>query len=372
MLTGCVFLQSEKHLYRVFVDLGADDAELAGDVRAAVSDVGLTRHVVEVDPVAVLAGDDALGAEDHAEITAVELFKGCLDRCDGEGLRCLKTDGIEDFVRMVVTLVIVVMAAAGAVRAMIVVMFMLVVMIVMVFMFVVIMVMMFVLIVVVIMMMFMLMFVVMLIMIVMVVMVLVLFRFEERSGHVICGERVLDRFTDLCAGELLPRCCDDLGVIVDLANQLDRGVELALCDISGTGQDDGARVLDLVLVEFLEVLQVDFALACIDDGNSAADLGTLDLLNSGNDIGEFTDAGGLDEDPVRSELVDDFLQRGAEVADERAADAARVHLGDLDAGFLEKTAVNADLAEFVLDEDELLSVVAIGDEFLDKSGFSGA
>ena len=207
-------------------------------------------------------------------------------------------------------------------------------------------------------------------MVVMVVM-FVFFCLEERSGHVICGERIFDRFSDLCAGELLPRCGDDLGVIVDLADQLDRGVELALGDVAGTGQDDGAGILDLVLVELLEVLEVDLALAGIDNGDGAADLGALDLLDSSYNIRKLADAGWLDEDTVRRELVDNFLQRSAEVADQGAADAAGVHLGDLDAGFFQEAAVDADLSEFILDEDELLSIVAIGDELLDESGFSG-
>ena len=371
-------LQPEKHFYRVFVDLGADDAELTGDVGAAVSNVSLARNIVEVDPFAVFPGNDALGAEDHAEVAAVELFEGSLDRSLGEGLRGLEADGIEDFICVVVALVIVVMvvAAAGAVRAVVVVMmmFMFVVTIMVVLMLVFIVIMMIVIVMVV--MMFMLMIMVMAAagavraMVVMVVM-FVFFCLEERSGHVICGERIFDRFSDLCAGELLPRCGDDLGVVVDLADQFDRGVELALGDVAGTGQDDGAGILDLVLVELLEVLEVDLALAGVDDGNSAADLGALDLLDSSNYIRELADAGWLDEDTVGGELVDDFLQRGAEVADQGAADAAGVHLGDLDAGFFQESAVDADLSEFILDEDELLSIVAIGDELLDESGFSG-
>jgi len=376
------FLQSEKRFYRVFIDFGADDAELAGDVGAAVSYVGLARNVVEVDPVAVFTGNDALGAEDHAEVAAVELFEGSLDRSLGERLRGLKANGIEDFVSVVMTLmvvvvmimlvlVIMVMAAAGAIRAVV------VVVVVMMFVLIVIVVMMLMVMLVIIVFMLMIMVVVVAAagavraMVVMVVM-FVFFCFEECSGHVVCGERVLDRFSDLCAGELLPRGGDDLGVVVDLADQLDRGIELALGDVAGTGQDDGAGILDLVLVELLEVLQVDLALAGVDDGNSAADLGALDLLDSSHYVRELADTGWLDEDTVRRELVDDFLQRGAEVADEGAADAAGVHLGDLDAGFFQESAVDADLSEFILDEDELLSVVTIGNEFLDESCFSGA
>ena len=68
--------------------------------------------------------------------------------------------------------------------------------------------------------------------------------------------------------------------------------------------------------------------------------------------------------------VHDLLERLGEVADQRAADAAGVHFGDLDTGVLQKAAVNGDLAELVLDEHELLSLVALVDELADKSGLA--
>ena len=180
-------LQSEKHFYRVFIYLGSDDAEFAGYVGSTGSYICFTRYIIEVDPVSVFAGDDALGTEDHAEITAVELFESGLDCCLGEGSGCLESDGIEDLVSMVMTLVIMVVAAAGAVRAMVVMMFVLMFVVMMVLMLVVMVVFMLVLMFIVVMIMVMVMFmffviVMMLVFMIMVVivvvmMVCVLFRF---------------------------------------------------------------------------------------------------------------------------------------------------------------------------------------------------
>ena len=296
---------------------------------------------------------------------------------------------------MVMTFVIMVMvvAATCAVRTVIVMMFMLVVVIMMVLVLLMVVMVMLLIVLVVDMMMFvvMIVFVVIVIMVmasacavrtmvvvmlivivVMMVVMCMLFCFEESSSHIVSGERILDRLSDLNTRELFPRCSDDLGVIVDLADQFDRGVELTLCDVACTGQDDRAGILDLVLVELLEVLQVDLALARVDDGNGTAYFGALDLLNSSDYVREFADAGGLDEDTIRSVLVDDFLKSCTEVAYERAADAAGVHLGDLDAGFFQESAVDTDLAEFVLDEDELLTIISVRDKFLDECGLSGA
>ena len=65
-------------------------------------------------------------------------------------------------------------------------------------------------------------------------------------------------------------------------------------------------------------------------------------------------------------LLQDLHQGTAEVAHKGAADAAGVHLVDLDAGLLHKAAVDADLTEFVLNEDDLLSGVGFLDHFLDQ------
>ena len=194
-------LQPEKHFYRVFIDLGADDAELAGDVSAAVSNVSLARNIVEVDPVAVFAGNDALGAEDHAEVAAVELFEGSLDRSLGEGLRCLKADGIEDFVSVVMTLMVVMVMVMIMVVLMVV--FIVIMMMIVIVMIVVMMVFMLILIVVIVIVVVVmgsaLFAVAVLIMMMVVMLVLVLFGFEKSGSHVCSRERLFDCLEDLNA-----------------------------------------------------------------------------------------------------------------------------------------------------------------------------
>ena len=63
----------------------------------------------------------------------------------------------------------------------------------------------------------------------------------------------------------------------------------------------------------------------------------------------LADTGGLNDDAVRMELLLYLHKRFAEISDKRAADAAGIHLGNLDAGLLQKAAVDADFTEFVLD-----------------------
>jgi hypothetical protein len=95
-------------------------------------------------------------------------------------------------------------------------------------------------------------------------------------------------------------------------------------------------------------------------------------LDSAGHVGQLADAGRLDDDAVGVVLLHHLLQSGAEIAHQRAADAAGVQLIDLDAGLLQKAAVDADLAELVLDEHDLLACKGLFDELLDKGGLTGA
>ncbi len=94
-------------------------------------------------------------------------------------------------------------------------------------------------------------------------------------------------------------------------------------------------------------------------------------LNGAGHVGQLADAGRLDDDAVGVILLDDLLQSGAEIAHQRAADAACVQLVDLDAGLLQEAAVDADLAELVLDQNDLLTRKGLLDELLDKGRFTG-
>ena len=95
-------------------------------------------------------------------------------------------------------------------------------------------------------------------------------------------------------------------------------------------------------------------------------------LHGADDVGELPHARRLDDDAVGGELLLHLFQSLGKVAHERAADAARIHLGDLDARVFEEAAVHADLAELILDEHDLLARVGFLDEFLDERRLAGA
>ena len=182
---------------------------------------------------------------------------------------------------------------------------------------------------------------------------------------------------DGLAVQLVPRSRQDGGVGVLLAQHRGGGLKLLLRELLRAGEDDRAGGLDLVVVELTEVLHIDLDLAGVGHGDIAVELELAQALVDGaldgdDDIRELADAARLNEDAVGVELRHDLLERLVEVTDEGAADAARGHLGDLDAGLLEKAAVDVDLAEFVLDQHELFAAVGFRDQLFDERGLACA
>ena len=195
---------------------------------------------------------------------------------------------------------------------------------------------------------------------------------DQLSLEVVLGGHGLQ---DLLAGQGVPGGGDDGGGGVLLAQHGHSGGDLFLGGVLGAAQDDAACVADLVVVELTEVLHIHLDLVDVGHGDEAAQLNIQMLghaLDSAGHVGQLADAGGLDDDAVGVVLLHHLLQSGAEIAHQRAADAAGVQLIDLDAGLLQKAAVDADLAELVLDEHDLLACKGLFDELLDKGGLTGA
>ena len=159
-----------------------------------------------------------------------------------------------------------------------------------------------------------------------------------------------------------------------LTDQLHSGVQLSLGNGIGPGQDDGLSGLDLIVIELAKVLHIDLYLAGIGHGHSMAQHHMVigHLLHSGNHIAELANAGGLDDDPVGMEFPDHLFQSLAKVAHQAAANAAGVHFGNVDAGILQEAAIDADLAEFVLDQHQFFACVGFLDHLLDEGGLTGA
>ncbi len=148
----------------------------------------------------------------------------------------------------------------------------------------------------------------------------------------------LDGLQNHFSVQLCKRRCDDRRLLVVLANQRDRLINLLLRSLVGARQNDGAGILNLVDKELAEILKINSRLRRIHNRHCTAQLHVRNLcsglLDGTHHIVELADAGGLDQNALRLIGLHNLLQRGVEIAHQRAADAARIHLTDLNAGFL--------------------------------------
>ena len=337
--------------------------------------------MVKVDPAAVFSFDNALGPQDHAVLgLVIQRGKDAFDLVLGEFFRCLAAPAGEDLVG-VVPMVMVMMAAAVRVVALVavrmLVMRMVAAVLVMVMLVVVMMVAAAVVIMVVVMIvmaaarlvMILVIVVVMMLMLVLMVMVVVMGLLVLQRGQLQGqGLGLLDGLLHLNARQLVPRGGDDGGRVVVAAEHRDDVVDLFVRHLIRPAQDDAGCRVDLVFIEFAEAAHVDIAAGGVDDCGKGAQLNRLRclLLDGGDDVAELADAGGLDQDALGAKFPDDLLQRAAKVAHQGAADAAGVDLRNLNAGLLQKRAVDADIAKLILNEDKLFAVIGFFDELFDQ------
>ena len=114
----------------LFVQLGADDDQLAAHIGTAGADLPLAGHIVKLQPAVGTAVHDALGTQDHAVLAGIQLREGVLDVRLGDLLGGLDAPAREDLVGVVAVVVMMVVMAAAAVAVLIMMMLVLVVLVI--------------------------------------------------------------------------------------------------------------------------------------------------------------------------------------------------------------------------------------------------
>ena len=195
----------------------------------------------------------------------------------------------------------------------------------------------------------------------------------QQFGHQV-PLAVHDR-NDLGAGQGSPVGGHDGGGGV-LFGQQGHGVgDLLLAGVAGTAEDDAGSMADLVIVELAEVLHIHLDLVHVGHGHKAVQQhgqGLGHTFHGAGHVGQLAHTGRLDEDAVGMVGFHHLFQGFPEVAHQGAADAAGVQFVHLNAGFPHEAAVNADLAEFVFDQDDALPGEALLDQFFDERGLACA
>ena len=199
----------------LLLQAAADDAQPAGIVRRAGTDLMVLRHIVKVIPHAVAAVYNALGPQHRAVRTTVQGGEDLLQLLGRKGVGGLHAPAGEHLVGVMAVVMMVVAAAAVVVMVVMMLMLMLMIVVTVVVIMVVLMLM-----VAMIMVMMMLVIVVTVIVVMVMLMVMIVvvvaaaYRADLLLGHEISGQGValLHGGEELAAGELVPGGGDDGGV----------------------------------------------------------------------------------------------------------------------------------------------------------------
>ena len=317
--------------------LAADHAQATGVVCRTLADVLLTRRVIEMDPAAIRAGNDALCAQNHAVFAVVQLRQHDGQFVLAERANRFNTPGREHLVGIVSMMVVVMMTTAANAVLIVVMMMPVFVMVVIIVVIIIMMVMMLMLVmVVIIIVIIMMVMMLMLVMVVVIIVVMVVMMMVATLVVVVivvamlshdCRKHVLrkvvvilHRGEDGLAADVVPRGGDDTRLRVMLTQERDDRLQLLLAHALRAGEQDRAGVFNLVEEELAEVLDIHAALARVRDGYEAAHAGFRNILfhalDRTDNVGKLADSARLDEDAVRMILVDDLTERLAEIADQ--------------------------------------------------------
>ena len=209
-----------------------------------------------------------------------------------------------------------------------------------------------------------------LIVIVVMMLVLVLKLLDSRLERILvlhCGENIL-------TVEIVPRGCYYNSVSIMRAKKLNALGNLEILGTLSVREDYRRCVSNLVVVELTEVLHIHLALINVRNGGKAVKHCTVLLrgLCRADNVRKLAYTRGLNDNSVGLVLVEHLCKCGSEIADERTANATRVHLRDLDACVCQKSAVNADLTELVFDKNNLFTCVCFLYKLFNKRSFSRA
>ena len=380
----------------------ADNAYLSDISRRANSYVGFARNVIEVYPFAAFTLNYTLCAkyksilslilkslkDSRNRLFIVFLYRFSAKAC--EHLVCVVMMVMSVLVIVVMMIVVVTSAITMLVMLVVLVMMVMLVLIVIVVVMIVVvasaitmlvmlvMMVMLVLIVVVVMMIVVVMIVVVasaitmlvvLVMLVMMVMMLVLHK---------ALKLLLDRRTSFHSGkQLLPvKSSNRSGyhnrATVMLLNQSKCLGKLLFGGLIGVAENNTSRVFYLIVEELTEILHIHFALINVNNNGKAVELNILCARGSNrtDNVAELSYARRLDKHSVGSILRNHLFKRFAEISNERATDTTGIHFGYIDSRILQESAIYAYLAEFVLNENYLLTRIRFVDKLVYKSRLS--
>ena len=184
---------------------------------------------------------------------------------------------------------------------------------------------------------------------------------------------LLDNLQQHFGAQVIPGGGDDAHALVVFFHQMAGGLHLIRIHQLSAAENHGIRRFDLVQIEFAKVLHVHFALLGIHHGGAAGNhqifMAFPGFFNGSSDFAEFAHTGGFDQKTVGMIGFDQFVNGLLQIAHQRAANAAVAQFGHRDAGVLHKRAVYAHVAVFIFQQHHFFAGYG-RQQLLDQRGFT--
>ncbi len=185
------------------------------------------------------------------------------------------------------------------------------------------------------------------------------------------GIHLLHRLQNMPSLNLFPGRGNNGSLIILLPNHFQTFIQLISRDILGAAQNHRPRIFNLIVIKFAIILHIYFTLGGIHHRGSAVNHSALpDVLYRLHHVRKLPYAGRFNNYPVRRIFFQHLFQSLTEISYQGAADAAGIHLRNLDARLLEKASVNANLSKFILNQNQLLPWKSLGNQLLNQRSLS--
>ena len=188
-----------------------------------------------------------------------------------------------------------------------------------------------------------------------------------------CFKRIFlfQQFKNLCTCQLFPGGCKNICMVIVAAEKLHAGSQLTVRSFSCMAEDYCIGTFNLIVEKFAKVFHIHFAFIYVYNCSNSIECNIrFYILHCTDNIAEFAHAGWLDNHTVRGIITQHLSECLAKIAHQTAADTARVHLCNIYACILQKTAINTDIAKFVFYKHQLFSCISFGNKLFDKCCFT--
>ena len=144
---------------------------------------------------------------------------------------------------------------------------------------------------------------------------------------------------------------------------------LSVIDKLGAAQNNSAGTFNLIIEKLSEIFIIKLCFVRIHNSRSTVNnnIFKTEIHYSLNNIGKLTHSRRLNDYTIRRISIDNFFQCRTEISHERTADASGIHFFYIYSRILKKPVVYANLSEFILYKNALLTLKSLFQKFSDKS-----